>query len=61
MGKADELSLLLKLAVGIGLDRDIGEVSVGERDLECRLNHGLGLGEDDPGRPLCGGTAAPVF
>ena len=42
MGKADELGLQLQLAVGIGLDRHTGEVVVGERDLECGLNHGLG-------------------
>src|SRR3954463_13024198 len=61
MGKADELGLQLQLAFGTGLDRNVGEVAVGERDLEACLNHGLGTWRRRCGAPALRRRAAPGF
>src|SRR3954453_17463016 len=61
MGKADQLGLHLQLAFGSGLDRNVGEVAVGERDLESCPNHGLSTWRRRSGGTALGGGAAPGF
>src|SRR4051794_30287885 len=61
MGKADELGLQLQLAFGSGLDRNVGEVSVGERDLESGSNHDLGTCRRRSGATALRRRAAPGF